>query len=75
MRDRRIERVEEACRRYLMMAAEWVDTDRWSYHESYRYIYHHLEGMAEGLIAAWDFEAYVIARYYADIAERKYFGC
>ena len=74
MRDKRIERVEETCRRYLMMAANWVDTGWRSNHEAYQFIYHHLLGMADGFLAAYDFEAYIIARYYGDIAEKKYYG-
>ena len=68
-------RIEETCRRYLTMAAKWVDTGWRSHHEAYQYVYHYLDGMAEGFLAAYDFEAYTIARYYADIAGRKYFGC
>ena len=62
--------IEELCRTQLRTAAEWSDLGRESVYEAYRYAYHYLDGMAVGFLAAWDLEAYTIAKYYASIANR-----
>ena len=71
MREARIISIEEMCRIYLRLAAKNVDSGRDSVFDAYRYAYHHLTGMADGLSSAWDFEGYYIARYYAECAHDR----